>query len=167
MMLNVDDTVIDPVCGMRVQPTQLSLEYMQMHFAFCSEQCRERFLANPGLYVGKPGKMSVKQAGREVIKCRRLQLAEPLPSGSDEALRKTLYEMMGIKGVQYNGVHWEISYDLLQATTDQIERTMTDFGVRLGGTWAVKLRRAFVHYVEETELLNLENAGGPHSHHHG
>lgn len=165
-MQNTDHTVIDPVCGMQVSATQLPLEYMQMHFAFCSEQCRERFLANPGLYVGKPGAMSVKQMGHAVLKCRRLQLAEPLPVGMDEALKNNLCAMMGIKSVNYDGVRWEISYDLLQATADQIERTITEFGVRLGGTWAEKLRRAFVHYVEETELLNLENAAGSHAHHH-
>jgi YHS domain-containing protein len=165
-MQSDDATVIDPVCGMHVNPSQLPLEYMQMHFAFCSQQCRERFLANPGLYVGQPGKMSVKQMGHEVLKCRRLQLAEPLPAGTDEALKDTLCAMMGIKSVNYDGVHWEISYDLLQATASQIERTIIEFGVHLGGAWAERLRRAFVHYVEETELLNLENAGGTHSHHH-
>ena len=161
-----DDTVIDPVCGMRVKSTQLALEYMQMRFAFCSEQCRERFLANPGLYVGKPGSMSMKQMGHEVIKLRRLRLAEPLPVGRDEELKHTLYQMMGIKNVYYDGVCWEISYDLLQATAKQIERTISEFGAQLGGNWAEQLRRAFVHYVEETELLNLENPGGSHSHHH-
>jgi len=165
-MHSEDDTVIDPVCGMRVKPTQLPLEYMQMQFAFCSEQCRERFLANPGLYVGKPGKMSVKQMGHEVLKRRRMQLTESLPAGADEALRNSLCEMMGIKSVNYDGVCWEISYDLIQVTANQIERTISEFGVRLGGGWAERLRRAFVHYVEETELLNLENAGGSHSHHH-
>ena len=165
-MQSDDATVIDPVCGMHVNPSQLPLEYMQMHFAFCSQQCRERFLANPGLYVGQPGKMSVKQMGHEVLKCRRLQLAEPLPAGTDEALKDTLCAMMGIKSVNYDGVRWEISYDLLQTGAEQIERTITEFGVQLGGTWAEKLRRGFVHYVEETELLNLENSGGAHSHHH-
>ena len=165
-MHNDDETVIDPVCGMRVKLTQLPLEYMHMKFAFCSEQCRERFLANPGLYVGKPGVMSVKQMGREILKCRRLQLADPLPVGADEALRNTLYTMMGIKSVNYDGVRRENSYDLLQATAEQIERTIIEFGMQLGGTWAEKLRRGFVHYVEETELLNLENSGGVHSHHH-
>lgn len=165
-MQREDDMLIDPVCGMRVKSTHLALDYMQMRFAFCSEQCRERFLANPGLYVGKPGKMAVKQMGQEVIKCRLLQLAEPLPHGADEALKQTLFTMMGIKSVNYDGVRWEISYDLLQATAEQIERTISEFGVRLGGAWAEKLRRAFVHYVEETELLNLEDAGDSPTHHH-
>jgi len=161
-----DKTMIDPVCGMRVKASQLPLEYMQMHFAFCSEQCRERFLSNPGLYVGKPGKMSVKQTGREVVKCRCLRLARPLPEGADEKLRNILYEMMGIKEVKYDGVRWDISYDLLQATAEQIERTMATFGTQLGDGWGERLRRAFVHYVEETELLNLEDSGDNHSHHH-
>jgi YHS domain-containing protein len=165
-MQSDDDTLIDPVCGMRVNAMQLALQYRQMQFAFCSEQCRERFLANPGLYVGMSGKPSLKQMGHEVIKCRRLQLEEALPAGQDEALRNTLCAMMGIKNVRFDGLRWEISYDLLQATAEQIENTITEFGVDLGGTWAEKLRRAFVHYVEETELLNLENAGGSHSHQH-
>jgi len=166
-MQNENHLLIDPVCGMRVKATERTLAYMQMRFAFCSEQCRERFLANPGLYVGKPGRMSIKQMGHEVIKRRRLQLAEPLPAGADEELKHTLYQMMGIKKVNFDGVRWEISYDLLQATAEQIERTITEFGVHLGGAWADRLRRAFVHYVEETELLNLENTAGSHSHHHG
>lgn len=165
-MRDYDATVIDPVCGMHVKPTQLQLEYMQLHYAFCSEQCRERFLANPSLYVGKPGKMSVKQMGHEVLKFRHMQLAEPLPIEEGEALKNILCEMMGIKCVNYDGVHWEISYDLLQATAEQIERTITEFGVHLGDAWVEKLRRAFVHYVEETELLSMEDTGGSHSHHH-
>ena len=165
-MHNDDETKIDPVCGMRVKSTELSLEYMQMHYAFCSEQCRERFEANPGLYVGKPGQMSVKQMGHEVLKRRHLQLVEPLPAGSDESLKNALCAMMGVKEVKFDGVRWEISYDLLQATSEQIERTMSEFGVSLGDAWAEKLRRAFVHYVEETELSSLETAGGSHSCHH-
>ena len=161
-----DDMVVDPVCGMEVDAGQLSVEYMHMHFTFCSEQCRERFLANPGLYVGKPGMMSMKQMGHERVKRRRLQLAEPLPPDAADTLKHMLYEMMGIKNVTYSGECWEISYDLLQATEEQIERTITEFGVKLGGTWGEKLKRAFVHYVEETELLNMENPGGSHSHHY-
>lgn len=44
-----------PVCGMEVHRHQLELEYRGMHFAFCSEQCRERFETDPHLYVGYPG----------------------------------------------------------------------------------------------------------------
>jgi len=35
-MRDHERTLIDPVCGMRVEEDQLALEYMQMHFAFCS-----------------------------------------------------------------------------------------------------------------------------------
>jgi len=38
-----EDKVKDPVCGMMVPPQHLVVEYMQLHFAFCSEQCRQRF----------------------------------------------------------------------------------------------------------------------------
>ena len=45
----------DPVCGMEVAPGQHARVHLQMEFAFCSEQCRARFLAHPHLYIGYPG----------------------------------------------------------------------------------------------------------------
>jgi len=83
--------------------------------------------------------MSVKQMGHEVIKRRRMQLVEPLPAGSDKAFCNTLCAMMGIKNATFDGKCWEISYDLLlEATADQFERTITDFGANLGGGWSEK-----------------------------
>lgn len=43
------------VCYLQVPPGQLALVYEGVHFAFCSEQCRERFRATPHLYVVAPG----------------------------------------------------------------------------------------------------------------
>lgn len=161
-----DDNVIDPVCGMHVKRHQLQVDYLQMEFAFCSEQCRERFLANPRLYVGTPGKKSIGQTGQEFIKRRRMKLQEALPEGGEEKLHAALCAMMGIKQVIFKGTEWEITYDLLQATAEQIERTILHTGAELGGTWSDKLRRAFVHYLEETALQNLEHTSGGHCHHH-
>ena len=42
-----------PVCHMTVEADHLALVYQDMHFAFCSAQCRERFSANPHLYIGR------------------------------------------------------------------------------------------------------------------
>ena len=47
--------VKDPVCGMDVDPAQFETTYEGLHYAFCSEQCRQRFAANPHLYIGVPG----------------------------------------------------------------------------------------------------------------
>ena len=153
--------VTDPVCGMQVdtEMAAASVEYSGHTYYFCSRHCQEKFNRNPRQYRQPEDHHQANTNAATQYTC-------PLPVGRDEELKHTLYQMMGIKNVYYDGVRWEISYDLLQATAKQIERTISEFGAQLGGNWAEQLRRAFVHYVEETELLNLENPGGSHSHHH-
>lgn len=49
--------VIDPVCGMTVDPatTPHKAEYQGEHYYFCSGGCRTKFVANPGKYLEKSG----------------------------------------------------------------------------------------------------------------
>lgn len=148
--------VNDPVCGMEVEPHQNEIVYLQMHFAFCSLQCKERFLAHPHAYIGYPGHQAPKQEGREILKRRRLHLAVPLSPPEVKVLIEELKTMMGVRDVTVAGDAMEITYDLMQATVEQIEEKMAEVGVRLGEGWASRLRRAFVHYEEECELGNLE-----------
>ena len=43
---------VDPVCRMAVEPSRaLRVEHETFEFHFCSERCRERFLADPDLYT--------------------------------------------------------------------------------------------------------------------
>ena len=42
---------IDPVCGMNVTDESLKADYKGITYYFCSEYCREQFVANPGEYV--------------------------------------------------------------------------------------------------------------------
>jgi YHS domain-containing protein len=158
----------DPVCGMQVASDHYTIDYLQMHYAFCSRQCQERFQENPHLYVGLPGQKSPKQEGREVIKQRRLHLALTLSSAQEDEVVQALRDMMGIKAVSAAGDKIEITYDLLQATAEQIEFRLEEVGVRLGEGWPERLRRAFVHYEEECEIDNLEvhEKSGVHRHHH-
>lgn len=142
----------DPVCGMEVKPHQNEIIYLDISYAFCSEYCQQRFLANPHLYVGLPGQEAPKQQGIEVIKKRTLRLASPLPPQNADMLREALQAMMGIKNVSVDGEQIEITYDLLQATAEHIEAKIEEIGVRLGDGWAERLRRAFVHYEEECEI---------------
>lgn len=51
----MNETVKDPVFHMEVPATSFAIEYAGIHYAFCSAQCKERFLSNPHLYVGLPG----------------------------------------------------------------------------------------------------------------
>lgn len=158
----------DPLCGMQVEPDHYTIEYLQMHYAFCFRQCQERFLENPHLYVGLPVQKAPRQEGREVTKQRRLRLALPLSSAQEDEVAQALRDTMGIKAVTTSGDRIEMTYDLLQATAEQIESRLEEVGARLGEGWAERLRRAFVHYEEECEVDNLEvhEKSGVHRHHH-
>ncbi len=161
------EKVTDPVCQMRVPPDQHAISYQGMNFAFCSQQCKDRFLANPHLYIGLPGERAPKQAGQEVIKRRRLRLDAPLSDADAQAVVAQLLALMGVYSVELEAGELAITYDLLQATAEQIEETLQQAGARLGGGWGEKLRRAFVHYLEETELASREVSPRPRGHRHG
>lgn len=149
--------VRDPVCGMSVPPTQLETIFEGIHYAFCSEQCRERFVANPHLYIGMPGEKAPKQKGVELFKQRRFQLDAPLTSQDAAILAEALGAMMGVKAIEIQGdVTVTITYDLLQTTASQLEAKMVEVGAQLGNGWSERLRRSFVHYIEECEVENLE-----------
>jgi len=47
------ETVIDPVCGMHVDPcaTDLVAEYKDRTFYFCAPGCRQAFEKNPAKYL--------------------------------------------------------------------------------------------------------------------
>mgnify|MGYP001360794428 CR=1 FL=1 len=150
-------TVKDPVCGMAVAPAQFETIYEGVHYAFCSEQCRQRFAANPHLYIGVPGEKAARQKGVELFKRRRFRLDVPLAAQDAEILIKELGAMMGVKDIEIqDGNTVTLTYDLVQATADQLEAKMEEVGAKLGEGWAEGLRRGFVHYMEECEVGNLE-----------
>jgi len=154
-----DDQVRDPVCDMMVDPHDNAIEYLQMSFAFCSTQCKERFLANPHLYVGIPGGLKApKQEGREVIKRRKMHLSHPLSVAEITQVREALQAMMGIRDLVVTQDTIEISYDLLQATLKQIEDKLVEIGIELGGGWAERLQRAFAQESEELQVESMEVA---------
>lgn len=158
----------DVVCGMQVESGQHQIVHMGIAYSFCSSQCRERFEANPHLYIGMPGQKAPKQKGVSVIKQRRLRLAQPLSPGQAKTLSDALRAMMGILAVEVDGDGVSITYDLLQATAEQIEEKLAEIGIQLGEGMAERMRRAFVHYEEECEVGNLEVQERKHVHkHHG
>jgi len=71
---------------------------------------------------------------------------------------------MGIKNIHVEANCVYITYDLLQATVEQIEMTIENTGEKLGSGLAEKLKRAFIHYLEDAELDNLEKPGQEHRH---
>jgi len=156
--------VKDPVCRMEVAATSFATEYAGIAYAFCSAQCKERFLANPQLYIGFPGHKAPAQKGREIIKRRRLLLSASLDAMQAEKVKRALLEMMGMHEVCIEGDKLEVQYDLMQVTTEQIADKLALIGADLGGGWMDRLKLAFINYLEETEMsgLEVENKKGCH-----
>lgn len=159
--------MICPVCYMTVKKGGFALDHEGLAYAFCSMQCRERFVANPHLYVGRPGQPAMKQQGREVIKRRTLRLQNSLSPGQASRLTEELQGLMGVRSVTVAGAYIDIRYDLLQVTAEQIERKIKAIGEVLSRALGEKLRRALIHSLEEIELDNLETqTDDGHNHHH-
>jgi len=58
-LATVTNTIIDPVCGMKVDPTKTDLvaTHQGYSYHFCAEGCRKAFEANPKKYLErKPAK---------------------------------------------------------------------------------------------------------------
>lgn len=150
------EIVKDPVCHMEVPLTSFPVKFEGIHYAFCSAQCKERFQANPHLYIGFPGKKSPAQKGANVVKQRIMVLTEPLDALQSEQVKRELIEMMGIRRVCIEGNKLEIQYDLMQVTAEQIASKLVQIGAELGGGWIGGLKWAFINYLEEREIDSLE-----------
>src|SRR3989338_7649693 len=152
----MNEIVKDPVCHMEVASASFATEYAGGHYAFCSAQCKERFLASPHLYIGFPGRKAPAQEGKKVIKRRRLLLLAPLDAAQAEQVKQALLEMMGIHEVCIEGDKIEIQYDLVQVTAEQIADKLALIGVDLGDGWIDRLKLAFINNLEEIEISSLE-----------
>ena len=152
----MNEIVKDPVCHMEVASASFATEYAGGHYAFCSAQCKERFLASPHLYIGFPGRKAPAQEGKEVIKRHRFLLSAPLDAIQAEQVKHALLEMMGIHEVCIEGDKIEIQYDLMQVTAEQIVDKLALIGANLGGGWVDRLKLAFINNLEEIEISSLE-----------
>lgn len=178
-MNDLSELVKDPVCEMMVKPGENEAVHQGLHYAFCSLQCRERFIARPGLYIGARRSSAPKQRGVKLMRQQRILLNHSLTPEETTALVAALREMMGVVEVAYRGrqvegghgshrpqdssptaaagAEIEISYDLIEATVAQLERRIAEVGGQLRDGSAEKLRRDFVHYIEECELQDIES----------
>ena len=135
------ESLKDPVCGKDVRAGETSAVFLGIEYAFCSEQCRDRFLAYPHLYAGLRGQRSPRQGGLQVAKCLRLHLAAPLSANQATRLKASMEALTGILAVAIAGDRIEIVYDLLQVDAGQIETRLVEIGARLGSGWAERLRQ--------------------------
>lgn len=146
----------DVVCGMEVDADSFAHDYAGTRYGFCSEQCRDRFLAHPHLFIGLPGRPSPKQEGRSVLKCRSFDLQTPLTPEQAYSVVEQVKTLMGIETIEAEGARVRITYDLLQVSAEGIEAALVAAGAKLGAGWATALKRGFVHFTEECEVGNLE-----------
>ena len=152
----MNEIVEDYVCHTQVPATSLATEYAGSYYAFCSAQCRERFLANPHLYVGFPGRKAPAQEGKKIIKCRSFLLAEHLDAIQTDQVKNALLEMKGVLEISIEGNKLEIKYDLMQVTAEQITNKLSLIGAKLGGRWIDRLKLTFINSLEEIEINSLE-----------
>lgn len=115
----------DPVCGMNVvlAESRHSTTYRGRVLHFCSEQCQERFLANPDLYAGAPLRRDI----HPLPKRRHLRLVRGDATAIATACA-TIRDMMGITSVFVSAGQVEVEYDLRQATLAQIEAVASAAG---------------------------------------
>ncbi|TSA48947.1 MAG: YHS domain-containing protein [Nitrosomonadales bacterium] len=168
----------DPVCSMMVGEWENQIVYRGIGYAFCSQQCRERFISAPLLYVARRGLLAPKQNAMVVIKRRHLSPSLPLTQVHFLELRGALLSMMGVMtvqsvertagakpGAQRGGNRSSttmridavaITYDLFQATSEQLERKCAELNVVPSNRWGEKLQRDFIHYLEKCELEDLQ-----------
>ncbi len=148
--------VRDYVCLMDVTQGLFNFEYQSRYFSFCSQQCRDRFESNPHLYIGSAGKPAAKQRGEHIVKHLILKLDQAISEQENSRIKGSLETMMGVIEVTITDNKITLTYDLLQATAQQIEMMIEQCGKQLGKAWSDKFKRAIVHYHEETQLSNLE-----------
>ncbi len=145
-----------PVCGMDGE-TDVPVEtYNGMRYRFCSEQCRERFLDHPSLFI-----VSRRDGGRPIPKRRVLRLEAAPDDGQALRLSAMRETMMGIGSIAIAGRDLILEYDLRRVTLDQIVRRISEIGVRPSRSISERLKRAWLHEREETELAILAETKRP------
>lgn len=146
------DTRQCPVCGMVSTDSNITGIYNGVSYHLCSHQCRQNFDKQPKLYLGSHAE---KHKRKSIVKKRTFTLDSPLLDSEVETLETLISAMMGVRKVQISGSSISVSYDLLEAKAEQIEKTIEHTGNKLASGWSARLKRSWVHYTEETELDNL------------
>jgi len=159
---------ICPVCHMQVDSSQFTFRYLGIDYWYCSEQCKTRFIDNPGLYIGQPNEKAPKQLQRQVLKTRSIELEKPLSPEARKQLFDVLNNMMGIKHISQSGRELVIEYDLLEVTAKQIADQLTNVGLHLDDSLLQRIKRTLIDIVEDTEIAALEvrqDSGGSGHYH--
>jgi YHS domain-containing protein len=156
LMSTLEFTIHCPVCHMTKINRSLLVNYQGVDHYFCSSQCLERFKSHPHLFVGDPQHgLSPKQKDQVVLKKRRIRFCEAISDPLKTELETSLQLLMGIEGLDFRGQELYVTYDLLQVSLEDIEKTIEQTAVRLREGVAEQGKRGLIHYSEECELSNL------------
>ncbi len=126
--MSKNSTILDDlVCGMSVDSDEISADYQGNHYAFCSEQCRERFQENPQLYTDPKSEVQEPETV-DRYRYKTLKLGETLPLDVANRLTVQIRAMMGIQYIEIYDDEVEISFDPKQVTEAQIETAIARSG---------------------------------------
>ena len=91
------------------------------------------------------------------LKKKREILFSKFPPGQVPEAADALQRMEDLEvRAKYEERALGVSYDLQQHTLRELEEHLVDKGYHLDNTLMSKLTRALIHYVEETQLHNLD-----------
>lgn len=121
-----------PVCHMTKINRSLLVNYQGIDHYFCSSQCLERFKSHPHLFVGDPQHgLSPKQKDQVVLKKRRIRLCKAISDQLKAELETSLQLLMGIERLDFRDQELYVTYDLLQVSLEDIEKTIEQTAIRL------------------------------------
>jgi len=153
---------------MDIKEKHINYEFHKLKFFFCSEQCQDRFIANPHVYIAHWGRLSAKQRGECILKKRFIKLKRAVSSKVEKKLTNRLRAMMGVQEVSIDGVNINICYDLIEVTLKQVESEIEQLvGFIKDDSLLERTKLTLIHYREEVEIDNLEqDIYSSNGHHH-
>lgn len=135
----------------------LTYHFQGVGHYFCSNQCLNRFIKHPHLFVGDPLRgLSEKQKGRRVLKTHALPLVIEVDEQTRLRIEVSVNNMMGVDDIKCTEKTILVTYDLIQISLNDIENNIIELlGKALDESFVENIKRGFFHYIEECELENL------------
>ncbi|MBL8459597.1 hypothetical protein [Zoogloea sp.] len=97
------------------------------------------------------------QAGAGIAKTREIRF-KPYPSGQIHQARRSLAALRGVQVEQgHHDLVLVVHYNVLDYTLELLEEALVNAGFQLERPLLVRLHRALIYYVEETQVHNLRS----------
>lgn len=107
--------------------------------------------------AGRKHGSSSHQAHSGLVKRREIRFKD-LPPGQVEQARRSLVALAGVKvEAGRDALSLTVYYNVLDYTLERLESALSDAGFHLDRPLLVRLHRALVYYVEETQVHNLRS----------